>query len=308
MYLVENDYEISRQINDAQQKLDDLAARRSQLTEMRDKISSTDPIHSRLAALQRKLQELSIVYNDNYPEVIEIKNQIASTREQVRTSKSGSYLADVNQPDLEKIAVELKSISRQERNLKRIVSSKQALQKNIPTVRTELDELEQDKLTQQRLYNELMGRYGQSEVSKQMQLQDKATTFRIVDPAITPAKPFSPNRVALIFLGIIAGFAGSFAILVLLDYLDNTVRHVDTFKSMGVPVLAVVPKLNNSEELKVCRKRDRLFFSVAVSYFSLVLLTLSFEYLRQNSVNFVNPVVIRQNMSLVKEVIFKHLQ
>ena len=105
----------------------------------------------------------------------------------------------------------------------------------------------------------------QSEVSKQMEVQDKCATFRIVDPAILPTKPVSPNRVKIILLGIFAGFAGAFGLLLLVDNMDTSVKTVNTLKTLGLPVLATIPKIRVEDELIKQRRKDiRLFVFTAL--------------------------------------------
>ena len=50
------------------------------------------------------------------------------------------------------------------------------------------------------IYNQLVARYGQSEISKQMELKDKSTSFRIIEAAVTPEFPASPNRPAIVMI------------------------------------------------------------------------------------------------------------
>jgi len=296
-YLIEKDYDMNREIEEARQKLDEIAMRRSQLLPLQNQLSKADPMQSRLKTLQKKLQDLTMIYTDNYPEVIEVKNEIEATQELMKKSPGGGHYSDTYTPELDKISMELRTLNQAEQNHKRVIAAKKALLKNIPAVMANLEALEQESTGQQRLYNELMARYGQSEVSKQMQLQDKATTFRIVDPAVIPTKPFSPNRVKIILIGIFASLALSFGLIVLLDYLDDSVRNVDAIKSLGIPVLAVVPKIKDTAELSASRKRDAWFFTGACAYFSLILISLSFEMLRDHPLSIISSVSIKQNLT-----------
>ena len=56
--------------------------------------------------------------------------------------------------------------------------------------------------------------YGKTQVSTQAELQTKEGTFKIVDPAVLPITPVSPNRIKIILLGIIAGLAGAAGLIV----------------------------------------------------------------------------------------------
>jgi hypothetical protein len=128
-----------------------------------------------------------------------------------------------------------------------------------------------EKKNQKNIYDQLFARHGQSEVSKQMEVQDKSTTFRVVDPALLPVKPSSPNRLKLMLLGIVGGLAGSFGLLFLLDMLDTSVKDVDFVKGLGMPVLAVIPHLKDPELEARQQKRARRIFVVSALYFTVML-------------------------------------
>jgi polysaccharide chain length determinant protein (PEP-CTERM system associated) len=181
--------------------------------------------------------------------------------------------------ELEKVEAELQALRISEAGLARYIATNQALLSRIPAAKSGMEKLDLEVKNKKALYDQLMARHGQSEVSKQMEVQDKTTNFRIVDPAILPVKPVSPNRVKIILMGIVAGLAGSFGILFALDQLDPAIRSIDTLKGMGLSVMAVIPRIRVEEELQKERKRDRRLYLAASSYFAVILLVLATEAL-----------------------------
>lgn len=280
----------------SQQKMDELAIRRGQLESMNRLAKKNDPLKAKLAALQKKQQDLGLVYTDSHPEVAEINNEIVAVKQQIQSGSVRAEFQDTPSLEMERIAMDLSSLRENEKNLRRYIASKQSLLRSIPTVRTGLEELEREKNSQKYLYEQLVARYEQSEVSKQMEVQDKATTFRIVDPAILPTQPFSPNRVRIILLGVIGGLVASFAFLVLLDNLDKSVRNIDSLKSLGVQILAVVPTIENPIELQALRKKDYWFYGIAGTCFLLILATIPLELMRSLSINVFSPAVIKTQL------------
>jgi len=283
------------EINYAQQKIDEIASKRRQLENLRARVND-DPLKAKLAYLQNKKQELSLVYTDNHPELQEMKNEIATLKERLHSGAARGSIEDSPTLEHERISMELNSLRDIESNQRRFIASKQSLLRSIPVARTSFDELEREKNSQKTLYEQLVARYGQSEVSKQMEVQDKSTTFRIVDPAIIPIKPASPNRVKIIFLGVIGGLVASFGFLVLLDQLDNSVRNVESLKSLGVQILAVVPTIENPVDLDALRRRDNWFYGIAGACFLLILATIPYELLRDLSVNIFSVASIKTQL------------
>jgi polysaccharide biosynthesis transport protein len=150
-----------------------------------------------------------------------------------------------------------------------------------PVLQAELEKLERERDYQKALYEQLVNRQGQSEISKQLEVQDKATTFRIIDPAVAPARPISPDRVKMILMGILAGLAAGVGIALLLDKTDNSVKSVDSLKMLGLPVLAAIPSIRNPAEHALKRKKDIRVFAAAGAYFSLILMVLAYEVLKR---------------------------
>ena len=259
------------EINIAQQKLYDLELRRRQLEGMRQITrKSNDPLQSRLSTLQKRLDELRIQYTDSYPEVLSVKADIDAVKGQM-AARQGKESQPLDPQELAKIESEISAIKITETGLRRYIATNRSLLQSIPSAKAGLDKLELEKQNQKNIYDQLFARHGQSEVSKQMEVQDKSTTFRIVDPALLPVKPSSPNRLKLMLLGIVGGIAGSFGLLFLLDQLDGTVKELGFVKGFGVPVLAVIPRLQDPELAEAQRKRSRRIFAVAAFYFLIML-------------------------------------
>lgn len=286
------------EISDARQKLEEIAVKRRQVEQLQGQAMKYDPLKTKLAMLQKRQQELSLIYTEKHPEIMEVQNEIAAIREHQQAGSSPVTAVASTSPEVEKIAFELNGLRDAENSQRRFIASREYLLKSIPAAKAGLDEIERERNSQRNLYEQLVARYGQSEVSKQMEVQDKATTFRIVDPAILPTKPISPKRVKIILFGIIGGLIASFGLLVLLDHHDKSIRNIQTLKSLGVQVLAVVPTIPDPAELVALQKRDKWFYATAGVCFLVITATVPIELIRYLSIDILSPSGIKQ--SLVK--------
>ncbi len=269
-----------QEINIAQQKLYDLELRRRQLEGMRQITKKgNDPLQAKLTALQKRLDDLRVEYTDNYPDVIKVRDEIESVKAQMG-SRKGDITLPLDPQEMAKIESEIGAIKASEESLRRYISSNQGLLRSLPSAKAGLEKLELAKQNQKNIYDQLFARHGQSEVSKQMEVQDKTTTFRIVDPAVLPVKPVSPNRLKIMLMGIIGGIATSFGVLLLLDSMDQSVKDVDSAKSFGLPVLAVIPNIQDQQLLETQRKRAKRLFVIAGAYFLLLLCFPAMEVLK----------------------------
>ncbi len=198
-----------------------------------------------LKKLKKRLDYLLVHYTPDYPEVTKVKADIESLKAEIKASPRDP--ASVNGPVRR---------SAEKSNVNPTASS---------DVKTRLVELERERDTNKRIYDELSAAYGISQVSAQAEIQDKVGKFRIVDPAILPIKPVKPNRIMIMLLGILAGIAGAFSLIVLLDVSDKSVKSVGMLKNFGLPVL-VVPHILTPGELKKVRINNVFFYGLSGLY------------------------------------------
>jgi len=264
-----------RDINDSQARLDDLRIRRTQLETAMAGLGKLNSVQSNLPALQRRLQELQLQFTDNYPEIQRLKEDIRAVNEQLKSGQG--ITGPVDTPEYAKLASELSALRQAEANLGKNIARNRGLQHGIPAAKATLDSLEREKNSQKTLYEAMLARQGQSEVSKQMEVQDKSTVFRVVDPAVLPYKPVGPDRVKIILLGILAGIGGGLGLVMLKDQLDGTVKNVELARDFGFPILAVIPRIENPQLQLLQARRDRRLYLAAGTCFSLILAVLAIE-------------------------------
>jgi uncharacterized protein involved in exopolysaccharide biosynthesis len=175
-------------------------------------------LYNKFLELQKRLDSLLVQYTENHPEVQKVQSEIEALKTKYNISpKKLAHASNVN---------------------------------------NRLTVIERERESTKKIYDDLTAAYGKSQVSVQAEMQDKAGTFKIVDPAVLPIKPVSPNRILIILLGIVGGIAGAAALIVLLDAFDDSVKNVDTIKRLGIPVLAVIPHIQDPDALKKSRRKD----------------------------------------------------
>ncbi|MDD2736014.1 MAG: GNVR domain-containing protein [Desulfuromonadaceae bacterium] len=265
-----------KDINDSQQRADDLKIKEAQLETVLAGLGRVNTTQSNLPALQKRLQELRLQYTDSYPEIIRLKDEIHGVEEQKKNAKP-TTVRPSDSPEYDRLNSELRAIRQAESNLRATIEKNRSLLRNIPAARAELDNLEREKQSQKSLYESMLARQGQSEVSKQMEVQDKSTVFRVVDPAVLPIMPVSPDRKRLILLGILAGIGGGLGLVILKDQMDDTVKSVDMARLFGLPVLAVIPHIEDPEQHTLQTRRDRKLYAAGGLYFLVILAVLVFE-------------------------------
>jgi len=247
---------------------DTLRARKAQLQEQLNTLDPTVDIISetaegdRLAVMEARLKTLLLRYTVNYPEVVQLKSEIEAlkyrlsqpeeaekNRETTRMTSRNPLYQDL-QGQLFNVETELSSLKARKKNINQTIAKREKDLHEVPAAQKELGILMQERDSLRSIYNDLLARMGQSEVSKQMEVSDKASTFRIVDPAILPEAPVSPNMLRMFLFAVVGGLGCGFGLVFLLENMDSRVRDVDTLKNLGIDVLAVIPNISDPTQLK----------------------------------------------------------
>jgi succinoglycan biosynthesis transport protein ExoP len=199
-------------------------------------------LYNKFMELQKKLDDLLLQYTEHHPEVVKARTTIEMLKAKYFNSQNKLAYAET---------------------AARRLSSRE-------------HELEFSK----KIYDELTVAYGKSQLSTRAELQDKEGSFKIVDPAVLHIIPVSPNRVKIILMGIIAGLAGAAGLIVLLDVIDDSIKSVDVIKSLGIPVLAIIPHIQDPHALIKSRRKDICFYTLSALYVVLLGVVIVAERLR----------------------------
>jgi polysaccharide chain length determinant protein (PEP-CTERM system associated) len=246
-----------------------------------------------IQALEARIKQLLISYTDEHPEILRLRGTIESIKEQDSVSQDNSlaYLEEMGIPGMnanDAVYQDLKmklfqnesmieAIEAREKRLLALISEKKMEFKHVPEEKRKLSALEKEKDNHKQIYETLLSRLGQAEFSKQMEIEDKTTTFRIVDPAILPTKHVSPNRVRIILFGIFIGIFGAFGIVFMRESLDTTIKDTRLLKNHGYDVLAVIPKIFIETEQEKRLRKEKFIYATAAGYFLVICFSLIHE-------------------------------
>ncbi len=273
------------QIENIELTEDTLKARKKQITSQLASLPETIDMVSetaeggRLAEMEARLNNLLLKYTDNYPEVIRLKSEIEALKKRLakpdntENKPERTKLTSLNplhqelQGRLFNIDAELSSLAAKKLNLKKTIAKRENELREVPTARKELGILIQQRDSIRNVYDELLGRMSQSEVSKQMEISNKAATFRIVDAAVLPEVPVSPNMMKMFLLAVVGGLGCGVGVIYLLESMDTRVRDVAMFEGLGVDVLAVVPSIIDPHVAKRIWRKDVMIAFLAGFYF-----------------------------------------
>ena len=121
--------------------------------------------------------------------------------------------------------------------------------------------MKRDYETTRELYNTLLKRYEEASMADDMEKEQRAEHFRLIEPAVFPKEPSAPQRprffLVLLALGLAAAVGGAF----LREILDSSFHRVDDLKKfIKIPVLVAIPQIVTNGD----RYRRRLYNSFGV--------------------------------------------
>lgn len=247
---------------------------------------------SRLNYLNNQLVILTARYTDRHPEIIKLRGEIEELKKQVNnpkskdsdTSSETSALNPIYQQlreDLAKTDAEIDSLKARIQELAKQQSSAQGQLSSMPREQEEWAKLMRDRNVNQRLYDDLLQKLESARISKNLETTDKGETFKIVDPAILPTVPVSPDKVKLILMGLLVGLGAAIGIAIGLESLNPSFRDEESItETLNLPVLGSIRHIEVFDAMVAAVKvRDKKIFIAAGAYVVIILLLLVKEVL-----------------------------
>jgi polysaccharide chain length determinant protein (PEP-CTERM system associated) len=251
-----------------------------------------------LLQLKNQLANLESSYTERHPDVIRLKAKIADMEAKLKNREPGSQeggepttgrdqilTSDVlgNHLRLKQIiTMEIKDIQDDIYRLKNQVKNYQQRIERIPKREEELMSLKRDYQNIKETYNSLLNRKLEAEIAVNMEKKQKGEKFRVIDPAVVPHKPDSPDMLKLLMIVVAAGLGVGCGLIYLLDYLNTSLKRPEGLESdLGVAVLATIPKVYQKKDFRLKRLN---WFLTAVSLLVAVSLFAGLAFLVFNGV------------------------
>ncbi len=185
-------------------------------------------LDARIAEMQRRLDELRLIYTEQHPDMILTRRTLAALMEERRKTPSdggGRPLSEqVPNPLYEQLKLRLvdaetqvEMLARRLANQEVVVAEIEEKAKLAPDVEAAHVALNRDYNVIKENYEQLLERRESARLSQEMDSRaDKIIQFRIIEPPIVPLNPSGPNKALLATLVLIAGLgAGGLAAVAL---------------------------------------------------------------------------------------------
>ncbi len=230
----------------------------------------------RLAGLQER-------YSHDHPEVLR-QQQLLTSLERRALGANGAVQSP--QPDnpawvllntqLQITRSETRALAAKQAELRERLTRHEGFLQRTPEVERSYNNIVLDLDNARAKYRELSAKQMEAELAQSLEQDRRGERFTLIDPPVLPQEPVSPNRVAILLIGLILGGITGVGVVALLEALDCSIRgERQLYALTGVNALAVVPYITAADE--VVRGSQRRYWIAGAAVVALLVVLLVFH-------------------------------
>lgn len=224
-----------------------------ELEELERQGFSKDPGEARLEELRIALRQLRRRYQEEHPDVVKARIELEELERAVAAGTAGSLPAERSDARLRllQLRAELEGV---EERIARGTNEQSELAAQSASYRSRVEAAPRHEMALAAMTREyedtrtqylaLLEQVNEARLSERLEKTERASVLRVVEPPRVPEKPFAPNRLRLVLMGLAAGLGLGFAAAFVREQSDRTLRDVPEIESATqLPVLATIPSV-----------------------------------------------------------------
>ncbi len=234
---------------------------------------STNPYDAQISKLESKLSDLRSRYGPGHPDVRRTVDELNRLKAKAAAEAKDNPTAsnEVQQPVVQmpkkrrnpvleaQIAGLDADIQEQTRLLQPLqaqMAMHEAKLQQIPAFEQQIARLQQDYDALKAQYAGLREKEKTAEISHALEVHQKGEKFEVLDSAVTPLLPASPNRLLISLAGLFGGLFAGIALAAATEMNDESVRsETEATRIFGKPVLSGIPQIVSAGEKRAWRLR-----------------------------------------------------
>ena len=236
-----------------QRDADNIRERRRTLVELFERTGRVEPVSENLTPEQRQLRNLQneldsalLVYSEQNPRVRVLQTRIAALETAVAgqlaaegEGDEGPSMFDIQMADLDS---QLQNIADEEATIETELAELKTSIEDTPTNSIRLGELEREFSNIRSQYTAAASRLADAAMGERIEVTSKGQRISLLEQAIVPKEPASPNRPLIAAASVGGGVGLGFGLIVLLELLNTAVRRpVDISSKIGIMPIATFP-------------------------------------------------------------------
>ena len=252
--------------------------------------SGSADLAQQVDALKKELAVAEQSYSAEHPDVKSLKRQIATLEDELRnaakTTAATGPIAAASNPAYISLQTQLEAANSQIRaqtaQRKRLLEKYTDYEQHLRGSR----QVEGTYRIITRNLNNAVSRYQDTkakqmmaQVGQQLEAERKGERFTLIEPAILPEEPISPNRPAIIFLSLVLALGSGIGTAAIRESMDSAVRGAKGLVALlNTAPLAVIPYLANEQDIRQQKKRRIIMTGSVIAAIVIVLLLVHFLF------------------------------
>ncbi|MFO1389522.1 XrtA system polysaccharide chain length determinant [Cellvibrio sp.] len=236
-----------------------------------------DEIKLRRQSLTEQLERLLSTYQEGYPDIVNIRAQIAELDAIIEKRKSSGEVYGGSEKSLNPLYEELRKqlsvadvdLKAQRRRMESLLGL-QALERSraerVAANQAEYSELTRDYQVTQKVYNDLVARKENARISMTLDQEGQGISYRIQEPAVFPLKPVGIGFIIFAILGPILGVLVPVLLVIAYVILDPHLRSARALQKQLPPeieMLGVIPHYNSPIGERLLKRDMISIFAIA---------------------------------------------
>ncbi|MBM4346948.1 MAG: hypothetical protein FJ107_02320, partial [Deltaproteobacteria bacterium] len=248
-------------------------------TEKGSRPASKDPNEVQLEQMKHQLSDLQAKYTEKHPDITVLKKRITELEAKIAKERLEKETGEKKEPESnitttplpppkivtkkeardyvklnprykemesQLIATELEITRMKEEEEKvrgQILKYRERIE-NTPLRELAMANLSRDHQNTKDLYQTLLKKSEEAQQAENLERRQKGEQFKIIDAARLPEKPFRPDILKILLIGLTLGLASGFGLAFFREQMDHSFRDAEDLEAtVGFKVLANIPKI-----------------------------------------------------------------
>ncbi|MDY6839512.1 MAG: GNVR domain-containing protein [Thermodesulfobacteriota bacterium] len=262
------------------EKHPDVIKVKREIGQLESQVGESDDVAAkikRLEALKAELDALSAEFGPKHPDVVKLSKEAEALGQEVEALESDRVTQELaaQEPDnpayinlktqLDSMGLQSKSLLEEREQIRKEIARYQQRIENAPLVEKEYNNLIRNYENAQFKYKELMNKLMEAKLAQGMEETQRGERFTIIEPAQLPEKPYKPNRMAIMLIGLVLALGAGVGLAAVRESLDTSVKTAEELgRITGVPVLSVISLMESEQEVRSRRVKKALLFLGAI--------------------------------------------
>lgn len=125
--------------------------------------------------------------------------------------------------------------------------------------------LARDKNVNETIYNLLLQKLETAKITQRLEASKSGTRYTVIDPARLPLIPSKPNKLMVIFLGLLLGAAVGTGLVFGSEFMDQSFVDIEDAKNtLELPILGGISRITTQEEIDKEKSKKQKFITVTL--------------------------------------------